>query len=166
MKKNKTIKKGTWLLIAYVGITLLGIVAYLYGDDGKSPLWQIYVVAGAAATLALAILAAFGYYEYIKQEDIVKIKFKPVGFDAEKTDQNGNIDTLLTVLRKNCTRSEIQGLLGMIFNDYHGRHRYDLNDFLTNDGNILEVINNAQTGKIDEVVIKITQEELKQFNIP
>jgi len=159
-------KEGTKLLYIYVFITIIGIIGYLYGEDGTSTAWRMYVVLGSASTLGLAIIAGLGYMKYIKEEDIVIIKFKPT-FKIDKIDDEGNITTGLTVMRKNCTRSEIQGLLGMIFNNYHKRNRYDLEDFLTLKGkkNILTRIDDAQKGKSNEVVISITKEELKQFNI-
>jgi len=156
-------KEGSRLLYVYLIITIVGIVAYLYGKDGTSTAWKIYVVLGSASTLGLAVIAGLGYMKYIKEEDTVKIKFKPK-FVHEAVDKDGTLDTKLTVMRKNCTRSEIQGLLGMIFNNCHKRNRYDLEDFLTN-RTILTIIDNAQKGKTDEVIIGITEEELKQFNI-
>ncbi len=159
-------REGSKFIIMFVVFTLLGIMAFYWNKDGTSFGWEIYTVIGTASTLALAILAVYGYLKYRKEEEIIDIVFMPKpSFQHEKLDENGYLPTGLTVLRQNCTRSEIQGLLGMIFNDYHGRHRYDLEDFLTNKGDILKIIDNAKTGKDNKVIIKITEEELKQFNI-
>jgi len=158
-------KEGVKFILIFIVLTFLGVIFFYWGDNGKSLGWEVYNVWGIASTIALSVLAFFGYIKYIKEEDIIKIKFHPKDFTYDNADNDGNIDTGLFLLRKHCTRSEIQGLLGMIFNNYHGNNRYDLQDFLTNKGDILERILNVQNGKADCIVINISKEELKQFNI-
>lgn len=159
-------KRGTKFSLLFILITGLGFFLYYWEKNGTSFGWQIYNVFGVASAFALAIIAFLGYLKYIKEEDVILIKFS-YKEEHEKKDQEGNIPTGLTTLRKNCNRAEIQGLLGMIFNNYHNKNRYDLNHFqhFKEDNNVLQIIDDAQTGKRDDVVIDITEEELKQFNV-
>jgi len=136
----------------FLGVTTLGIVLYLTDKDAMG--WQFYNMFGVATTLALSVLAFMTYIDYAKGEDVIKIYF-----------QEGNrkiyTDTELYTQRKHFTRSEVLGLLGMI---QSSQDRFNLSDFNKNP-QILERFKKIQNGKSDELIIKITEEELKQFNI-
>lgn len=140
------------VIVLFVFISVIGL-AEKYFNNGEL-LWEYYVDFSVVATVALSILAFMGYFKYIHGEDIIKIYLQ----EKNKKDK---IDTGLIVLRKNCVRSEVQGLLGMIH--ISGGH-YDLKSF-QRDGKILKVINQVQTNKLNEIVIEVTEKELKQFEI-
>ncbi|CAA6826765.1 MAG: Unknown protein [uncultured Sulfurovum sp.] len=146
--------KNQWnrVIILFVFISAIGLVDKYY-NSGKL-LWEYYVDFSVVATVALAILAFMGYVRYIHGEDTIKIYF-------QKKEKKEKIDTGLIVLRKNCVRSELQGLLGMI---HVTGGRYDLKSF-QRDGEMLEVINQVQTNKFNEIVIKVSEKELEQFEI-
>jgi len=140
------------IIVLFVLISSIGLVDK-YLNNGEL-LWEYYVDFSVVATVALAILALIGYVKYIRSEDTIKIYFK-------EQDKEEKIDTGLIVLRKNCVRSEIQGLLGMI---HTTGGRYDLKSF-QKDRAFLDVINRVQTNELNEVLIEITSEELKQFSV-
>ena len=142
--------KNEWSKMIIVFLIIVGIgLADKYCNHGGL-VWDFYVDFSVVATVALAILALMGYFKYISGEDIIKIYFKK---------EDKKIDTGLVVLRKNCVRSEIQGLLGMI---HSTGGRYDLKSF-QKDRSFLKVLNDVQINKLNEIVIVVTKEELEQF---
>jgi hypothetical protein len=144
--------KNQWnrIILLFVIISGIGLVDK-YFNNGQL-LWEYYVDFSVVATVALAILALLGYVKYIRSEDTIKIYF------YEKNAKK-KIDTGLVLLRRNCVRNEIQGLLGMI---HSTGGRYNLKSF-QKDREFLNLLNDVQTNKLDEVIIEITEEELKQF---
>ena len=142
--------KTEWskMIIVFLIIVVIGLADKYCNHGGL--VWDFYVDFSVVATVALAILALMGYFKYISGEDTIKIYFK-------KEDEK--IDTGLVVLRKNCVRSEIQGLLGMI---HSTGGRYDLKSF-QKDRSFLKVLNDVQINKLNEIVIVVTKEELEQF---
>ena len=143
--------KTEWSKMIIVFLIIVGIgLADKYFNHGGL-VWDFYVDFSVVATVALAILALMGYLKYISGEDTIKIYF-----ENEKKEK---IDTGIVVLRKNCVRSEIQGLLGMI---HSTGGRYDLKSF-QKDRSFLKVLNDVQINKLNEIVIVVTKEELEQF---
>ena len=88
----------------------------------------------------------------IKSEDVIKIYFRV---------NNQLIYTNLSILRKDCKRSEILGILGMIQKD--GKSRFDIKSL--KNPKILNEFQNIQKGKSDKLVIDLLQDELKIFHI-
>ena len=139
------------LLWIFIAITITGIVARLLGEG--TFLWELYGTFDTASAVALATLAFLGYMDYIRMEDKVKIYF----------DVNGErIDTGLSLLRKDCTRSEIFGLLGMIQKDTQKRFEVAFMKDLT----LLDLLQKIQKGKEENFVIPLSKEELTQFTLP
>lgn len=145
--------KGYIFIIIFVLITALGFDAYYLNENGKSFIWEIYIVFGNAATFALSIFAFWGYIEYVRNEDVIEIVFSL---------NDKEIATGLKVLRKNCTRGEVQGLLRIL----SGGKTFDMQSVLRKK-EILDLVDKIQTGKEKKLLITIESNEVKQFiNLP
>jgi len=140
------------LLITFALITIIGILVRLFLGE-KSFLWDLYGTLDTASAVALATLAFAGYMEYTRLEDKIKIYFDVEGKE---------IDTGLSLLRKDCTRSEIFGLLGMIQKDAKGRFEVRFMKDLT----LLDMLQQIQKGKGDKLIIPLQKEEIAQFTLP
>jgi len=141
-------RSGVWILAIFFIVIGLGVGAKLYWPTG----WEWFGVIDTASAVALALLALFGYVEYIRMEDKVKIAF----------DLNGQkIDTGLSLLRKNFTRSELLGVLGMIQKEQKGR--FNLSFF--QEPASLDAIQQIQKGKAKEFHIPLQPNEIEQFRI-
>ncbi|BCD68472.1 hypothetical protein [Nitratiruptor sp. YY09-18] len=134
--------------IIFIIIIISGIIAKLF----DSYLWEIFGILDTASAVALAILAGWGYIEFIRSEQPVKIIFE---IDGKR------VETGLALLRKNFTRSELMGILGMIQKDQNTRYRLSF----FQDKNMLKTLQKTQTGKEKEFVITMSKEEAKQFVI-
>jgi flagellar motor component MotA len=140
------------ILVVFGLIVVFGIlIRYILGGD--SFLWALYEVLDTASAVALAALAFFGYMEYSKSEDKIKIYFK--------VDNQKQIDTNLSILRKNFSRSEVFGLLGMIQKDAKGR--FDI--AYSRDKSMLDALHAVQKGDKDSFVIPINSNEFEQFDV-
>jgi energy-coupling factor transporter transmembrane protein EcfT len=138
--------KGYIFIAIFVIIALLGIFAKIFFPS----IWHWFSVIDTASAVALAILAFWGYIEYARSEEPVKIIFD---IEGQK------YDTGLSLLRKDFKRSEVMGILGMIQKDQ--KKKFNLSFF--QDKSILKKLQDIQTGKNKEFVIKMCQEEAKQF---
>ncbi len=138
------------ILILFVVITAAGVaIKYI---DQNSFLWDFYGALDTASAVALALLAFFGYVEYMKSEDKIGIYFDLDGRE---------IDTGLSLLRRNCTRSEVFGVLGMIQKDPAKRYKLEA----TKDISLLDKLQQIQKGDLDRFVIPVNEEELQQFEV-
>lgn len=136
-------------LLVYVIIVLLGILAHYVKIDW---LEELYGALDVGAAVALAVFALWGYMEYSRQEDSL-----PIIFDVE----GEHCDTHLSLLRKNCTRSELLGILGMIQKDNTSR----FNIQYTKEPVFLEKLEAIQKGADAEICIVLTKKESAQFHI-
>ena len=132
-----------WVIALYVTITVIGIIIRFYTPKGY---WNFLEAVDTATAVALALFAFFGYIEYFRSENKIKIFFD---IDGKK------IDTGLSLLRRNFTRNEVLGVLGMIQKDQE--KRFKLSFF--QDKNVLEKLQKIQTGKDKEFVIKMSQKK-------
>ena len=136
-------------------IVIIGIMVFVTGLFSKlyiPVLWDWFSAIDTASAVATVVIALIGYKEYLRMEDEIKIFF----------DVEGElIDTGITILRKNFTRSEIMGLLGMIQTDQ--KQRFKLSALY--DRAILRKIHEIQKSKGKSFTIKMTKEEFKEFNI-
>ena len=141
------------ILTVYIGTFALGIVAY-YLQEAKmvEHIWDYWGVVDTSSAVALAILAGFAYWEYIKGENTIKIYFLANG---------KKIDTGLSLLRKDFSRSELLGLLGMVQVD--PEKRYKLKYFQNPE--ILKEIQKIQKGQSREFTIELADDELKYFKL-
>ena len=153
-------KKSTpllsFLLIFGVGIVVALNSNVLQSKDIYSAnfWWNLYGVLDTSSAVAVAFLAFFGYINYIKLEDKIKIYFL-----IKET--NKKIDLNISILRKNFTRSELMGILGMIRKD--STQPFDIS--YLKQTSILDKIHNIQKGNSKEFIILVTQNELENFNL-
>jgi len=135
------------MLIFYVSVIFIGaIVANFF-----PAVWQWFGILDTASAVALAILAFFGYLEFVRSEDAIKIFF----------DTDGEVvDTKLSILRKNFTRGELMGVLGMIQKD--SKKRFEIQSL--KEISILQRLQQIQTSKDQSFHLKVTDEELAQFH--
>ena len=149
MQIKEKLKTPLFLYIGIISISLFTF--YKSSTDDKHNYWNWFGALDTSSAVALAIIAFFGYIQYLKGEDTIKIFFK-VG---EK-----KIDTHLSLLRKEFSRSEVNGLLRMIQNE---NATFTIKAFQK--PSILKEIQDIQKGKKDAFIIELTPKELQQFHI-
>jgi len=137
---------GYKFIAVFVVVAVIGIVSKIFFPN----IWKWFSIIDTATAVALAFLAGWGYFEYAKSEEPVKIFFD---IDGKK------VDTGLSLLRRNFTRSEVMGVLGMI--QKKQKEKFEL-QFMKQKA-ILEKLQKIQTGKDKEFVIKMSQKESEQF---
>lgn len=135
-------------LFIYVPITLFTWMLSFILEENK---WKYIASLDTSTAIALAILAFLGYLEYVRLEDTIEIYFKVC---------EEEIETGLTVLRKNCTRSEVLGILGMM-QTKNGRYEIAY----LKDKNLLTNLNNIQKNRDIRLIIPLSKKELEQFCI-
>ncbi len=133
-------------LIIFVGITLIGLLISYYFES----VWEFWANLDSAFAVALGVLAFMGYLEYIKSEDEIKIYFETNG---------RKIDTGLSILRKDCTRREVLGILGMIQKD--PKERFNIKYMKNKE--LLKRLHAIQKGNGLELIIPLSEDELGQF---
>ena len=144
--------------LIYFGISSIGLYLFYLSLNKnfkvtKETLWELWGAVDSSFAVAVGILAIFVYKEMARAQDIIELKF-----------QIGNkepIGTGLSLLRKNFTRSEIMGILGMIQKEQEKKYRLEF----FQDKKVLKKIQDIQTGKERVFIIKMSQKEAKQFNI-
>ena len=140
-------------LTVYIVIVVLGIGAYyLQNAKNVEHIWDYWGVLDTSSAVALAILAGVAYWDYIKGENIIKIYFLVNG---------KKIETGLSLLRKDFSRSELLRILGMIKLD--PKERYKLLYF--QNPTILKEIQKIQKGEGNEFTIELEDDELKYFKL-
>ena len=138
------------VLIVFVGVWIVGLaIRYLLG--GESWLWGLWESIDVAFAVALGLMAFLAYRDFIKSEDEIKLYFKI---------QSTLEDTGLSLLRKDCTRSELLGVLGMIQKET--TQRYSI-AYMKN-RELLQSLHRIQKGEEDRLVIVLSSDELKQFD--
>jgi hypothetical protein len=146
---NKWIKKYS-VLISFIGLSLVGLVIYFVAEDSK--LWKLWGAVDISFAVALGVLAFIAYRDMVRDEDEMSIIFELPNGDTK--------DTSLTLLRKNCTRSEILGILGMIQKD--PAKRFTIASLQTPD--FLKMLNNLQKGTENKILIRLQEDEIEQFH--
>lgn len=147
----KKILKRYLVLIVFVTMTLLG-VGIGYFDDGKSGLWKFWGIIDIAFSVALGIMAFLAYKEFIQSEDEIKIYFDVEGKEVE---------TGLSLLRKDCSRGEILGILGMIQQESKKRFSIETKRVPT----LLKELQEIQKGNENKIVVEMSQEEFEQYDL-
>lgn len=147
---KKTINRYL-VLVTFLLITCMGL-AIRYFTDEKSWIWEFWSVLDVSIAVALGVMAFLAYKEFIQSEDVIKIYFNVAG--QEK-------DTGLSLLRKECSRGEILGVLGMM--QRKTKERFSL------EGKklpiLLKELQEIQKGNEDKIVVDMTQEEFEQYDI-
>jgi len=139
------------VLIVFAVLFVVGLFIR-YGMGEESALWGIWSAIDVSFAVVLGILAYIAYSNIVRAEDQVRLVFN-VANEKE-------VDTGLCLLRKNCTRSEVIGVISMMEKNtkelhYDATHLHDL----------LEEINNVQVGSNRTLRIIISQDEFAQFEI-
>jgi hypothetical protein len=138
-------------LVLFLTIFILGLIArYLFGKN--SNIWNFMEVLDTASAVALAVMAFFAYKNMLRDEDEIELYFRV---------KQNEYPLNLKLLRKNCTRGEILGLLGQM-------QRVTENRFRMNPKNLksfLQEINKVQREKEKKLFIPIEQEEFEQFKL-
>ena len=139
------------VLILFVGITFMGGLIHFFSGE-KSLLLQFWSALDVSFAVAMGVIAFLAYWEFIKAEEEIKIYF----------DVDGALhDTGLSLLRRDCTRSEINGILTMPLKDGLRFHelRYMKNRAL------LQTLQAIQKGKENRLVMPMSAKEFEQFEI-
>lgn len=148
-KKGNNMNAQKYWLTIFLGISAIALLTNYISSTQK--IWDFFDALSSATAVALAVLAVMGYMMYKHSDDEIKIYFK-------EEEEEKEIDTGISLLRKHCTRSEVMGLLGMV----SSVDRYNIKD-LKDDLDILQQFNSIQSAQKNELTIKVTKEELKQF---
>jgi hypothetical protein len=147
---KKTLKHNL-VLILFVTLWLMGLlIRYVAGE--QSFLWNLWSTVDVAFAVALGVMAFLAYREFIKSEDEVKIYFKVEG---------KRYDTGLSLLRKDCTRGEILGVLGMMQRTTKERFSFDSKELSI----LLKEVQEVQKGVKDNFELSMSRDELEQFVI-
>jgi predicted membrane channel-forming protein YqfA (hemolysin III family) len=139
------------VLFLFVGLSVFGtFLRYVFSSE-EGTLWQLWSSLDVSFAVALGVLAFIAYRDMVRDDDEIRLYFKlPDGT---------TYDTGLCLLRKDCTRSEVIGVLGMMQRrtserfHYASEHLHDL----------LEELNSVQKGRRTELYIPIDEEEFEQF---
>ena len=135
-------------LAIFLGLSVAGFGLSRFFAVG----WDIWMAVDSATAVALSVLAFLGYLEYIRSEDEIDIVFDVEG-QRKKTG--------LSILRKDCTRSELMGILGMIRKNM----RENLDITYMKDPQMLKNLYTVQKGTSKQFVIPLTAQEARQFII-
>ena len=143
--------KKYMVLIVFITISIIGLlIRYMAGEH--SWLWNLWGSVDVAFAVSLGILAFMAYRQMIKSEDEISIYFNV----DEKLKKTG-----LSLLRKDCTRGEILGVLGMMQRTTKERFSFDPKELAP----LLEEVREVQKGNKDKFVICVSRTEYEQFNL-
>jgi hypothetical protein len=98
--------------------------------------------------IALLTLFAVGWNWHTRRKEFDQI---PIYFNDREIN--------LKIIRRDITRSEIQGILGVLMKDMNQKYKIAYLSKIE----FLDKIYQIQKSKLDKLVIEITDEELKQF---
>ena len=139
------------VLTVFMGVGILGLlIRYVTGE--QSWLWNFWGAIDIAFAVALGVMAFLAYMAFIKSENEIKIYFKV---------ENELKDTGLSLLRKDCTRGEILGILGMMQRTTKERFSFDSKELPL----LLKEVQEVQKGNKDRFEVSMTLSEFKQFVI-
>jgi len=146
--------------IMYIAFTFIimgiGLMNFSFKEKG---IWDFFQVVDTATAITLAVLAGIAYWEYMKGEKKIKIYFKIYTNDNKfyiKPVKYKNYEFSLP--RKNVTRSEILGLLGMIKDN--SEHRFNIStDYLEE---FFENLDKVQKGDM-EMFVPLSQSDYSKY---
>ena len=138
-------------LSLFLALIFIGVVGRLiFGED--SLFWSIWGVLDTSSAVALAVLAFLAYKEMIKEDDEIELIF-----NVDGTLKSSGVK----LLRKDCTRGEIVGVLGMMQKDTKNRFKITPKEL----AHLLDEIKRVQKEGKDRVVINMSLDEFSQFEI-
>ncbi|WP_457608177.1 hypothetical protein [Nitratifractor sp.] len=136
-------------LSLFVVLTIGGLsIRYFLGP--QSVVWSFWSSLDISFAVALGVLAFVAYRDMLREEDEVLLLFDVEG---------ETVDTGLCLLRRDCTRSEIIGVVAMMQRRTDGRFHYDSSHL----HDLLQEINRVQKGKARSLRIPLSREEFAQF---
>ena len=138
-------------LVLFSVLFIVGLFIRYFVGEG-SALWGIWSAIDVSFAVVLGMLAFIAYRDIVRAEDQVRLVFFVEG--------QKEIDTGLCLLRKNCTRGEVIGVIKMMrrrTKDFH----YDASHL----HNLLGEINQVQTGRNGRLRIIISEDEFAQFEL-
>ena len=139
------------VLILFVSLTLLGGLIHIFSASNGSWL-KLWGALDVSFAVAMGVIAFMAYLEFIRAEDEIKIYFEVEGELK---------DTGLSLLRRDCTRSEINGIMTMPLKD--GVRFHDLKYMKNRE--LLQDLHAIQKGKKDKFVMPMSLEEFAQFEL-
>jgi hypothetical protein len=139
------------VLILFLGITVFGLLIHtVTRSDGT---WlKVWGALDVSFAVAMGVIAFLAYLEFIQAEDEIKIYFEVKGTLH---------DTHLSLLRKDCTRSEINGILTMPLKE--GVRFHELKYMKNRE--LLQDLHAIQKGKKSKFVMPMSAVEFEQFLI-
>jgi len=147
---KKTLKRYQ-VLILFIALWIVGLfLRYVVGE--QSFLWHLWGTVDVAFAVSLGVMAFLAYLEFIKSEDEIKIYF---------TVEGKRHDTGLSLLRKDCTRGEILGVLGMMQRTTKERFSFDSKELPI----LLKEVQEVQKGNKNSFELRMNRDELEQFVI-
>jgi len=147
---KKYIEKYKVLLI-FIVLTMIGLlVHFCFSSD--SVVLKFWGALDVSFAVSLGVMAYLAYKEFISSEDEIKIYFHV---------DDKEIDTGLSLLRKDCSRGEILGILGMIQHQNNKRFTLEARRLPS----FLKEIKDIQRGYRDKILVVMTQEEFEQYDI-
>jgi len=147
---KKTLKRYQ-VLILFIALWIVGLfLRYVVGE--QSFLWHLWGTVDIAFAVSMGVMAFLAYLEFIKAEDEIKIYFKVEGKRYE---------TGLSLLRKDCTRGEILGVLGMMQRTTKERFSFDSKELPI----LLKEVQEVQKGNKNSFELRMNRDELEQFVI-
>jgi len=153
-KKGSSMKKvyeRYFVIIVPFIVWVIGMLIYYIAGE-ESFIWKLWGTIDVALAVALGLMAFLAYKDFISSEDEIKLCFK--------INENKR-DTGLRLLRKNFTRSEILGVLGMIQKD--PKDRFNIK-YMKNK-KFLHDLNKLQKGTDKEFILLMTKEEFTKFDL-
>lgn len=140
-----------FVLLVFVMVTVVGLLIG-YVSNHNSWLWKFWETVDVAFDVALGVMAFVAYKEFIRSEDEIKIYFNVEGQE---------IETGLSLLRKDCSRGEILGILGMMQKETKKRFSLETRRVPV----LLKELQEIQKGNAHKIVVDMTQEEFKQYDL-
>ena len=159
MKFYNRYKELIWFIILTIVILIIGFITHI------TDLWSFFESIDTATAIALAVLAFMAYKEYGKNEDEIELKiaiyekgeyFTPIKIVDFKEIAGDKIK----ILRKEVSRGEILGLLGMLQKDTP--KRYSMSDKKL----IIKFLNNlkeVQKAESNVLLIPLLKEDFEKY---
>ena len=139
------------VLILFVSITLMGWLIHIFSSSDGSWL-KFWGALDVSFAVAMGVIAFMAYLEFIRAEDEIKIYFEVEGEVK---------DTRLSLLRRDCTRSEINGIMTMPLKE--GVRHHDVKYMKNRE--LLQDLHAIQKGKKDRLVMPMSAVEFEQFEL-
>jgi len=138
------------VLVIFSVLFVVGLlVRYIYGEN--SLLWKMWSSVDISFAVVLGILAFIAYRDLVRDQEQVRLVFN--------VENKREVDTGLCLLRKNCTRGEVIGILGMMKRQNKTSFKYDSSHL----HNLLDEINRVQIGRNTKLFIIINEDEFNEF---